>query len=511
MNGGLDLSSGAASPPESPQSRDAMPDDGVIRFARPMLLVAVAVLLLTTVAQMWVGWKADSMMDHVAGTWATLAADLKNGVFYRPLHGPLGFGGTRYFPLHFVVQAGLMIAGLNVVVAGRLIALLSVVVLAIGIYLLLRALGVQVWLAMAAACLPLATPAGQVLQNVRGDILPAALNVLGLAVAARQAPNRGRLIAASILFTLAFSAKPTTVFGLVTVVSVFLLQRHYKVAWQLLASTMVGYVLVLATIYIGSQGRAYEIFRACALGGASWTSMLKGPLHIATEAAGAQPQNGVAFLVLGFAAFLAWRTDRARLVPPVFLASTALASAVILGTPGAQGNHLLDLYVAAIVIAVVWINHQPRRQMSFGICLLAAATIFVLPEQVATVRQMTAAAWSNGRNPHEITRLVQDPRKPVLAENQLLNLHAGQVPYVLDCFYFRILSERDTSFAEPLWRRLGDQSFAAVVLIGDPRTPQGQYWYQSIAFGPPFLDVLNRSYYLADSTGDQFVFLPRPR
>jgi hypothetical protein len=497
--------------PQLPQPCDMTQEHSLSRFARPLLVISLATLVLTTIAQVWVGWHADSMMDDIAGNWAALAADLKNGVFYRPLYGPLGYGGTRYFPLHFVIHAGLMKAGLNVVVAGRLVELFSMAILLAGIYLLLRGLGVETWLAVGAALLVLATPSGQVLQDVRGDVLPASLNILGLALCVRQAPSRWRLFASSVLFTLAFAAKPTTVFGSMTLVIAFLLLRRFKMAWQFLAMTLAGYGLVLAAIYFGSQGRAYEIFRACALGGGTWKFMLRGPLRIAIEAAGARPQNGVAFLVLGFAALLAWKADWTGLIPPIFLVSTSLVSAVIMGTPGSDGNHLLDLYVASIIMFVAWLKNQPQSRMSFGICLLAATTIFVLPEQLDTLRYKTVTELSNPRDPQQILRFVGDLHKPILAENPLLCIQAGQIPYILDSNNFRVINERDPSFAEPMWKRMRGQSFSAVVLILDPQSDTGQFWYKSVHFGPGFIDELYGSYYLAARISGQFVFLPRRR
>jgi hypothetical protein len=496
---------------ELTQPRNMAPEHGLSRFARPLLLISLVVLVLTTIAQVWVSWRTDSMMDDVAGSWVALAADLKNGVFYRPLYGPLGYGGTRYFPLHFAVQAVLMKAGLDVVLAGRLIELFSMAILLAGIYLLLRGLEVEAWLAACSALLVLATPSGQVLLNVRGDVLPASLNVLGLAICVKQVSSRWRLVASSILFTLAFAAKPTTVFGLITLVVVFLLGRRFKIAWRLVAMTLAGYILVLAAIYFGSQGRAFEVFRACALGGGTWRSMLKGPLRIAILAAGTRPQNGAAFIVLGFAVLLAWEADLEGLIPPVFLVSTTLVSAVIMGTPGADENHLLDLYVASIIMFSSWLKGKSQRHMTFGVCLLAVATLFTLPEQLDTLWYRTATGLANPRDPQRILQFVGDPHKPILAENPILCIRVGQTPYVLDSNNFRIINERNPAFAEPLWKRLRGQSFDAVVLISDPQSDAGQFWYKSVHFGPGFIDELNASYYLAARISDQFVFLPRRR
>jgi hypothetical protein len=237
--------------------------------------------------------------------------------------------------------------------------------------------------------------------------------------------------------------------------------------------------------------------------------MLKGPLHIATEAGAARPENGVVFLILGFAALLAWEVDWECLLPPVILVSTTLASTVIMGVRGTEGNHLLDLYVAAMIMFGAWLKRQSPRGMTFGICLLAAATLFTLPEQLSTLRNSAPHGLSDRRDPERILQFLGDSHKPILAENPLLCIRAGQIPFVLDSYNLRVIDERDPAFAEPLWKKMRDQSFSAVVLSFDPQSVEGQSWYRSVHFGPGFVDALDGSYYLAARISDQFVFLPR--
>src|SRR5947209_7532536 len=45
-------------------------------------------------------------INFVSGVYATLAADLNAGTFYRELYDGEHFGGTRYMPLSFVPHAG---------------------------------------------------------------------------------------------------------------------------------------------------------------------------------------------------------------------------------------------------------------------------------------------------------------------------------------------------------------------------------------------------------------------
>ena len=64
---------------------------------------ATTVLLLPRI---YLNFKNQYFLTHVEGVWLACAHDFLHGVFYRPLFGPLGYGGTRYFPLYFVFTVG---------------------------------------------------------------------------------------------------------------------------------------------------------------------------------------------------------------------------------------------------------------------------------------------------------------------------------------------------------------------------------------------------------------------
>src|SRR5207244_895752 len=83
-----------------------------------------------------------AMLGSGAGAFLALAIDLTHGIFYRPLVDETGIGGTRYFPLVFVLNALLIRLGLNPVAAGRLIAIGAAVALVWGALRVLEALDV---------------------------------------------------------------------------------------------------------------------------------------------------------------------------------------------------------------------------------------------------------------------------------------------------------------------------------------------------------------------------------
>src|SRR5689334_12527807 len=108
------------------------------RTPRIVLILATAALLLICALRTVVSWRHDANMDHVSGVWTTMAQDLLHGVFYRPVAGPLGYGGTRYMPLFFSLQALFWNIFDSWRAAGRLICGGSILALLGGVYTLLR-------------------------------------------------------------------------------------------------------------------------------------------------------------------------------------------------------------------------------------------------------------------------------------------------------------------------------------------------------------------------------------
>ena len=121
-----------------------------------MLFAAVAVILLIAVVRASYCWTSDAWVNHPAGVLIAMAADLKDGIFYRPLYGPEGYGGTRYFPLYFVLHALLMKLGVPVLLGAYLLSAAAMVSLLAGVFYLLRGLGVEPWLAACSAATVLA-------------------------------------------------------------------------------------------------------------------------------------------------------------------------------------------------------------------------------------------------------------------------------------------------------------------------------------------------------------------
>ena len=111
--------------------------------------------------------------------------------------------------------------GLSPLTAGHLISIVSAAAWVAGAYRVMRELSFPPGFARALALLTLCTSAGVfALTTVRGDLLPAALNLWGVVFAVRAFREERIAIAigaAAVLFSLAIFAKVSAGFGLVAI------------------------------------------------------------------------------------------------------------------------------------------------------------------------------------------------------------------------------------------------------------------------------------------------------
>ena len=366
------------------------------------------------------------------------------------------------------------------------------------------------WLAACSAATVLAVLSAQSsLVSPHADGLASSLNVWGLAVSVRPKPGQRTMLLASILFTLAWSAKVTTVFGFAATFIWLLSTGLPATAWRLAAETCCGYLLVGTAMIVGSQGRIVEIFKACATGGTSLLGFASGPWNLLVQAARLDPAV-LLFVCLAMLALAQVIVSRKFLqsLPALFFVGVLVVTAVIYGSPGLNENHLLDVQVAAIVLIANWLAQAavPLYKQA-GICALALV-IFVAAVPLLRKFKNGDRRFHPGRF-QKVIALTGDTHKPILSENPVIPVLAGQEAYVLDPWMLRLLRQRIPDFGEPLLEGLRHQDFGAVVLcMADPKTDFGKWWYETGHFGPGFASALNQNYRLAATFDDQRVYLP---
>jgi hypothetical protein len=466
--------------------------------------IAIGAILLVRIA---LNFRNQYFLTHVEGVWLALAYDFTHGVFYRPLFSSLGYGGTRYFPLYFVLTGILSKVFGSLETAGIALSAASVLLALIAVYILLRRVNVSVLLSAASvtSILSVAT-AQQALLGAKGDSLAAALNLWGVLLCVTAKTRRASLYFAALLFTLAFATKLTTVFGVSAIASAWLLARRYKEALQLAAATAAGYVLVLASMYFASGGRVFAIFRACAGGGGSLSYTLQAPLHLLSKALDVDP---VFLLFLAPAAVFGvhyFRENKFDIVP-IYFVLVLLVTTVIFGSPGIGINHLFDLQIAAIILVAVAISRTPAFA-EIGTGLLACALVVaIVPSSQGLHGDLSRPSFR--RDATEVLRRLPPDNRPVLAENPLIVIHSDNAPYLLDPFMFRILAMKHPELTTDFWEKINHQGFAAIVLERDPATAEGKTWYTDTHFGGEFLRDLDAHYALNFATAKSHVYTPK--
>jgi hypothetical protein len=307
----------------------------------------------------------------------------------------------------------------------------------------------------------------------------------------------------SVLFTLAWSTKVTTVFGFAAAFLWLISTGFSGRAWELAVETACGYLAVAAGMFLASHGRIVTIFKACASAGANVARTALGPFHMLSVAVRDDP----GLLMFFFLALLVLPARPVRSLPTLFFIATVAVTAFIFGSPGTSWNHLLDVQAASVILLAAWLadkNNSVLKQVgtyAFSLAVLLAA----IP--VVHMLQAEDRVYPARRFERAIA-FIGNTQKPILAENPLLPALAGQHSYVMDPFMFRVVRLHVPNFADTLFEGLRKQTFSAVVLTKDVQTAAGKTWYQNDIFGPGFLSALSEHYRFTSVLDEQYIYLP---
>jgi hypothetical protein len=474
------------------------------------LMIAMAIFVVATFSiRLAAAWKNYHQVDPTAGVWTAAAVDARDGMLYRPIVSDIGYGGSRYAPLHVVLQAGLMRIGMGPVAGGYLLDAIGVALVMAGLYMLMRQLEVPAATAAATACFVLAaycycTTAG----GIKGDLLPAGLSLWGLAAVVR-ATRRGEmwrawpmLLAAAICFVLAMATKITSVFGIAAAGLWLAFRREWRSAFLLGAAWAVGIVIAAWATQWASNGRAWEIFRVCAGGGGGLAQLLHGPQRMFRESV----HNDRIFVLFWLIALGLVVIGRAWTSLPVILfVVTTIGTVMIFGSPGTNANHLVDLDAAAVLVIAT-------RFRAFRLAPVAALTATLIVG-VAGANHLwrTVKIIHEARHGDMLAALAQTHQSPIdgplLSENPLLPILEGERPYMLDSFMFRTVRMQHPWIAERFWSDLSGRRFRAVILNSPPTEPT--YYDNAGDFGPGFIERLGNNYVLSGIHGEYYVYLPK--
>jgi len=473
--------------------------------------LTIAVLAVDAALSLFSG----AYLNLGSGVWLSLARDIADGIFYRPLWDGVEYGGTRYFPMLPLAIAGLHGAGLPLVAAGLWASMAGLVALAVAVFFLLRRLAVPPRLATLGAALAIAPYfVHQTAFAIRSEPLAAAFAVLGLAVLApldERSSSTSRVLLAAGLFVSAFATKLTCVYAPAAATAALLLARRPVPALTLAAATTSLGLLFFAGMNMASNGRALESFHACALAGSGigslfGTAVITRPLTLI----GTSHLLTVVFL-LTMAAIIVRRHDWHRL-PTLYVIAASGITAVIFTSPGTiLTSQILDAYVAAIVLLVVGCAGAAGRLRMLGQGVLIGLTIWAAAQNLVRIAGMLEddVVQSSREERRQLVAQVERCGGPILSESPLVPILAGQRPVLLDPFAFHVVAQNRPAVNDTLAERVRRREFACVLLEHDPSTPRGAAWYKNVNMTEPVVSAVLTHYAYDRTVMGQRLYVAR--
>jgi hypothetical protein len=482
------------------------------KWVERLIICIAAVTAIVLVADSIVSIASGVYLNLGSGVWLALARDTHDGVFYRPLWNGSEYGGTRYFPMLFVLAAGLMRMGLDAVPAGVTISVAGLAAMGAAVALFLKRLGISRALVIAGTALSVAPYfVHQTAFAIRCEPIAAAFAIFGLAaitpIESRTNSTR-HLVLAAALFVAAFISKVTCVYAPAAVTVALLLGGRRGAALKLAIITATGAILLLAVINVISDGRAIESFRACALAGSSVLSLFSpAAVTRAIQLIGTSHLLTVVFLLT--IATLVIRPSAWLTVPRLYLVATAVITAIIFTSPGTiLTSQIVDAYVASIVVLTTAVAAQRGQARQLGALVLVAFGVWTAGQNLARVAGMVrdGAVRTGIEARQQLVAGVDKCGGTIVSESPMIPIFAGQRPVVLDPFALHVVSLNRPEIERHLVERIRRQEFACVVLEQDPSTPKGQAWYSNVNLTKDVMDAVLQHYRLERTIADERFF-----
>jgi hypothetical protein len=484
------------------------------RWTDRLIVGVVALTVIVLAADAVISIASGIHLNLQSGVWLALARDTQDGVFYRPLWNGAEYGGTRYFPMLFVLTAGLMRLGLNAVPAGVFVSMLGLVAMSVAVALLLKRLGVPRSQVLAASALSIAPYfVHETAFAIRCEPMAAAFAIFGLAAITpfeTRAASASNILLAAVLFVAAFLTKITCVYAPAAATLALLLAGRRAAAVKVAAITSLGALVTVGLVNYISDGRAIESFRACALAGSSPLSLLSpAAVTRAVELIGTSHLLTVVFMV-ALVALIIRRTAWASLPALYFVATTAITG-IIFTSPGTTlTSQIVDAYVAAVVVLVASLSVQSAKVRDLACVLLCALGVWMAAQNgikiVEMVRANVIAAGMDHRR--ELISQVARCGGVILSESPLMPILAGQRPVLLDPFAFHVVALNRPLVEKNLIDRLGRREFPCVILEQDPMTERGRGWYRNVHLTWPVIEAISQGYRFDRSIGAERFYVP---
>ncbi len=134
-----------------------------------------------------------------------------------------------------------------------------------------------------------------------------------------------------------------------------------------------------------------------------------------------------------------------RRIPPLLFLCTLVVTVVIFSSDGIAGNHLIDLQVASAVLVVDWAFQVGVPDFAIGASAAACLIVWLgLMVNYGSTDTVPVRAQLK-----DVIHVIGRTDQTILSEHPLVPIVAGQQPYVIDPFSFRLMLEKRPSLGEP--------------------------------------------------------------
>jgi len=473
-----------------------------------------------------------SLPDKVSsGVWTSLANDFSNGIFYRPLESDMGYGGTRYMPLFFVLHGFLIPLFKDPFFAGVVLTLASAFFMCLGILFALREWGVS-W----SKAIPFAGAAQCTITfmmqafTIRGDFLSAGLVIWSLVFFHKYFKTKLALdfFLSSLFLALAVLTKITSLYVLAIGGTALVLANRSRegILWILLSALMTALFFFGANAF--SDGKMLESFAACASGGMDGKGLLLAPYHFLFEIF--RDPLFAMFFVFAAMVFIVRFRENWRQWHFIFFVVAIGATVVIFSSPGTSDNHLIDLQAAVFLLLGVEFSRN-YALIKWVVNILLVVCVYIGLSWLPMVPSIHKFFVDNGKPTRAIVQYFYErygeKAFPVYSIYTEFSIVPGKTPYIGDLFNLNILMENDPRVKNDLHQKIRSQFFGSVVMSNypnlfkkdfdskdDPELQEAKekfhqhqmdkehYWYQK---NP--VHSLIRQYYEITSVRRPYVFL----
>lgn len=471
---------------------------GIINLTATLILLLI--IFLTILSQ--------SGLNHVSGSWTALAVDLKNGIFYRPLFSEIiGSGGTRFFPLFFILHSILLHIINSPIISGHIINLLSGILLFSGLFYLLKIFGTKPLIGLSMLLLLLSTNTVlNGLQNIRGDILPVAFTLWGIAIYFSKLKQKRKMIITSFLFILAFATKVTAVNGFLAL-AIYLYFNDQKAEFSsLLKFVLSGYGIVLLAIQLFASGNFFSEFFSTSPGGMSAYSIIKTPATLARVLFLSDPVL-LLILVVTFILIIFKNVNIKKSLPVLFLLTSGIITVSIFSSPGINFNHFIDVATASVFIIGYSFQKFNADEKRKGIIVYFFVIILIISFDASKLKKEWDFYRHQGKRykPRNI-ELIRSVKGEILSENPYYSILTEKHVYVLDPFMLRLIQRKDKHVQGTFLKKIRNREFSLIVL---KQKAEKSLWYKKMHFGNEIIEEIYKKYQLQEHSYQCFIYSPK--